>query len=203
MFDHELVWDEMEARKSITYVTFTTDQILAAADPEFPMPPETEETRSFRTIYRKLIVGSTQKEKENEAELNRKISVIWMFLNNDKSPGDLLQYLMGDTDLNLTRINELMSQAINMGNHVPRWILKGNSSRSVYEKHEREQFLRKPPKPVMDLGAAKAGIHVPRGEFNKLREENVPRPSLKIGRNDPCPCGSGRKYKQCCLPKMN
>ncbi|MFP4003914.1 MAG: SEC-C metal-binding domain-containing protein [Alphaproteobacteria bacterium] len=22
---------------------------------------------------------------------------------------------------------------------------------------------------------------------------------LKIGRNDPCPCGSGRKYKKCCL----
>jgi hypothetical protein len=21
------------------------------------------------------------------------------------------------------------------------------------------------------------------------------------GRNDPCPCGSGRKYKQCCLAK--
>lgn len=22
----------------------------------------------------------------------------------------------------------------------------------------------------------------------------------KIGRNQPCPCGSGRKYKRCCLP---
>jgi len=22
--------------------------------------------------------------------------------------------------------------------------------------------------------------------------------SEKIGRNDPCPCGSGRKYKKCC-----
>jgi len=22
----------------------------------------------------------------------------------------------------------------------------------------------------------------------------------KVGRNDPCPCGSGRKYKKCCLP---
>lgn len=22
---------------------------------------------------------------------------------------------------------------------------------------------------------------------------------LKIGRNEPCPCGSGKKYKQCCL----
>jgi hypothetical protein len=23
---------------------------------------------------------------------------------------------------------------------------------------------------------------------------------LKVGRNDPCPCGSGKKYKKCCLP---
>ena len=23
----------------------------------------------------------------------------------------------------------------------------------------------------------------------------------KIGRNDPCPCGSGKKYKKCCLKK--
>ena len=23
--------------------------------------------------------------------------------------------------------------------------------------------------------------------------------SAPVGRNDPCPCGSGRKYKQCCL----
>lgn len=25
------------------------------------------------------------------------------------------------------------------------------------------------------------------------------RPEPKVGRNDPCPCGSGKKYKQCCL----
>ncbi|MBT6848912.1 MAG: hypothetical protein HOA14_15960, partial [Planctomycetaceae bacterium] len=23
----------------------------------------------------------------------------------------------------------------------------------------------------------------------------------KVGRNDPCPCGSGKKYKKCCLGK--
>ncbi len=23
----------------------------------------------------------------------------------------------------------------------------------------------------------------------------------KTGRNDPCPCGSGKKYKQCCMQK--
>ena len=26
--------------------------------------------------------------------------------------------------------------------------------------------------------------------------------SSKIGRNDPCPCGSGKKYKHCCLSKI-
>lgn len=25
------------------------------------------------------------------------------------------------------------------------------------------------------------------------------RPGSKIGRNDPCPCGSGKKYKKCCM----
>ncbi len=33
-------------------------------------------------------------------------------------------------------------------------------------------------------------------------EENENRPEIdttqKIGRNDPCPCGSGKKYKKCC-----
>lgn len=27
--------------------------------------------------------------------------------------------------------------------------------------------------------------------------------SAKINRNDPCPCGSGKKYKNCCLTKSS
>jgi len=30
------------------------------------------------------------------------------------------------------------------------------------------------------------------------RQETVRRSGTKIGRNDPCPCGSGKKYKNCC-----
>ena len=26
---------------------------------------------------------------------------------------------------------------------------------------------------------------------------------VKVGRNDPCPCGSGKKYKQCCEKKAS
>jgi len=33
---------------------------------------------------------------------------------------------------------------------------------------------------------------------------NLPKPRIvekKVGRNDPCPCGSGKKYKSCCMNK--
>jgi len=31
------------------------------------------------------------------------------------------------------------------------------------------------------------------------REAPVPEAKPLAGRNDPCPCGSGKKYKKCCL----
>ena len=31
-----------------------------------------------------------------------------------------------------------------------------------------------------------------------VRKETVKNEEPKVGRNDPCPCGSGKKYKQCC-----
>lgn len=36
--------------------------------------------------------------------------------------------------------------------------------------------------------------------FRKM-ERDKPAKKVKIGRNDPCPCGSGKKYKFCCLNK--
>jgi preprotein translocase subunit SecA len=29
--------------------------------------------------------------------------------------------------------------------------------------------------------------------------EPIRNESQRVGRNEPCPCGSGRKYKKCCL----
>jgi len=26
---------------------------------------------------------------------------------------------------------------------------------------------------------------------------------MKVGRNDPCPCGSGKKYKKCCIQERH
>jgi SWIM/SEC-C metal-binding protein len=35
-------------------------------------------------------------------------------------------------------------------------------------------------------------------DLEKALNPPVPVQSEKIGRNDPCPCGSGKKYKKCC-----
>jgi preprotein translocase subunit SecA len=36
------------------------------------------------------------------------------------------------------------------------------------------------------------------GDESDNRKKPVKRNNTKVGRNDPCPCGSGKKYKKCC-----
>ena len=38
-------------------------------------------------------------------------------------------------------------------------------------------------------------------EVANMPRQSVVRTGRKIGRNEPCPCGSGKKYKNCCLKK--
>ena len=39
------------------------------------------------------------------------------------------------------------------------------------------------------------------GQTEEGKGVTVRREGKKVGRNDPCPCGSGKKYKKCCLEK--
>ncbi|MDE7418533.1 MAG: DUF1186 domain-containing protein [Lachnospiraceae bacterium] len=69
------------------------------------------------------------------------------------------------------------------------WAMFENSSQEsvVDEKEDDDRLDRK-----------LAGIF---DEFGGGAGKTEQRKSVKIGRNDPCPCGSGKKYKQCCLKK--
>jgi preprotein translocase subunit SecA len=42
----------------------------------------------------------------------------------------------------------------------------------------------------------RAAAQAPQGEATKVKQIKLEKP--KAGRNDPCPCGSGKKYKKCC-----
>jgi len=38
-------------------------------------------------------------------------------------------------------------------------------------------------------------------DFERLMYPVTPARSAKVGRNEPCPCGSGKKYKRCCADR--
>jgi preprotein translocase subunit SecA len=74
-----------------------------------------------------------------------------------------------------------------------------------------ETFLRKLPQRTMHQEtsafggqtAANASASTAGGELVQQASEAISkakpvRSGPKVGRNDPCPCGSGKKYKQCC-----
>jgi preprotein translocase subunit SecA len=73
-----------------------------------------------------------------------------------------------------------------------------------------ENFLRKmPQKTVHTETSAFSSSPAPGGEskgsemVSQVTEEAMSKPKPmrsgpKVGRNDPCPCGSGKKYKHCC-----
>ena len=49
---------------------------------------------------------------------------------------------------------------------------------------------------ITQMGRHGRGTHIQSPVRAKQRPPNV-------GRNEPCPCGSGRKYKKCCLAQAN
>lgn len=54
--------------------------------------------------------------------------------------------------------------------------------------------------------AAKPSAAPDSTQFNTFRQVSSAAPAVaepQVGRNSPCPCHSGRKYKQCCLLKKN
>jgi preprotein translocase subunit SecA len=68
----------------------------------------------------------------------------------------------------------------------------------------------KPAVPVMRAykpGAASTIAPTPQGkpqaqeEPERVKVQTYRRHKKKIGRNDPCPCGSGKKFKNCCMGK--
>jgi preprotein translocase subunit SecA len=68
-------------------------------------------------------------------------------------------------------------------------------------KEEEVKEMKLPRKQTFFLSrGGEAGTNAG-GETESGKGVTVRRDGKKVGRNDPCPCGSGKKYKKCCLLK--
>jgi preprotein translocase subunit SecA len=55
--------------------------------------------------------------------------------------------------------------------------------------------IQRGPAPKQTASPMAKVVNANRGDMKKTAEKVE---GKKIGRNDPCPCGSGKKYKHCC-----
>lgn len=86
-------------------------------------------------------------------------------------------------DMNQT--NEVMQLVMDLSNNIRIWENNGHTQNEIFEKFEKPNLKRLPDKPF---------------EFGRSNVIDM-KSRQKVGRNDPCPCGSGKKYKKCCLGK--
>jgi hypothetical protein len=49
------------------------------------------------------------------------------------------------------------------------------------------------------LGVYVRALRVGFVDTSAEKAKPIVRPGSRLGRNDPCPCGSGKKYKKCCM----
>ena len=71
---------------------------------------------------------------------------------------------------------------------------------AIREEVVRRVFLTQ-IRPQTELKREKVAKITSTGSGDKTVKKQPVAKKTKVGRNDPCPCGSGKKYKNCCLDK--
>lgn len=90
-----------------------------------------------------------------------------------------------------------------------RVVRESDSLANVRTVHEETPSVTTPSQmssPVRSTSNIQPGLTSGRGADNRPgrmhRQQTVKNDMEKIGRNDPCPCGSGKKYKKCHLDRL-
>ena len=101
--------------------------------------------------------------------------------------------IMFDYKTNSYNVENRGPKNIAMPKELVKEILRKHLEKIFKERHKKLRFLydnfkKKKQKPLKQ-------------SFNKPMLSTKTNEQKKIGRNKPCPCGSGKKYKKCCMLK--
>ncbi len=175
--------DEVRKRPQLEYKTLTTDELIQASKEDFY--PVTQAIENLKWLF----------ERDYEMEPEELDDIILEILDQmDEGVGlgeiiaMLSQYYQFD---NMSALNEFMSSLTEVYNHHRQWALKGHSPSEISRQLEKQELT---PYPTASNWANQAVPNHLDGPGDLISFQT----GKKIGRNDPCPCGSGRKYKHCC-----
>lgn len=175
VFDARKIMEEHKMRQSVDYYPFTRKQLLKAGMPDYvDKTPEMNSFIRFLLDYYNL----------EEQETNEIASQIIYMINSDSEPTLIIQYLQSWIEFpSYQFVQVLTEQIMDLYNNTRQWVLKGHTPNELLQKEKN--FLKPMPTKPFQAGHPTAKVI-----------DFVTR--TKIGRNDPCPCGSGKKYKRCC-----
>ena len=184
--------------KARDYKLFTEEEIMYAA--RTPVP------RIANPAQKAFVALLTNDLKQSEIEAEMLCHDLWFREMHkfdrgfeDDSPGNFFRdYLIYECDCTDSLYSKAMRLLDDYLNNMPHWQLKGHTPKEVQEllSEEANAPMPKPRSRVYE-----------NDEFN-ARDWMFPTEAMEVtmpivvekkpGRNEPCPCGSGKKYKNCC-----
>ena len=196
----ERLMTDLDQRSKIEYKIFTTAEYMAAG--QIPLHP-------FPCKGYHQALDAIAPYHENEEECRYILRDVWYFDQNNFDMMQLMQFFL-PVNIKKSKINACVAAFQKFLNTIPRWILKGHCSEEASRMIKRSG----PPKITLGPNLKAAGFEL-NPDFQKYIDEEWTDPDSvaefdgspfvrkeeKIGRNDPCPCGSGKKYKNCCGKK--
>ena len=113
------------------------------------------------------------------------------------SASNLLQF---DTD---RQVGQFLSLYTQLNNNTRLWDNAGYTPSELFKpkRTEVDWINESNPYDLAEEKNAQENI-IPMRSYRKTEnKKQKPKTVKKIGRNEPCPCGSGKKYKKCCMRK--
>lgn len=176
VFNPEEMISEIKMRPQIDYYKPAKKDILYAGK------HDREKLNFTQQKFRKKLLKDFSLSKDDVEEI---IWTIMLDIKNDRKTIKIIQELADRLEFDIfDQAQDFFQEMNDFHNNTRLWILKGYTPNEIME--EERKHLR--PLPEKEY---KSSFH---GELTVIKGE-------KVGRNDPCPCGSGKKYKKCCLGK--
>lgn len=176
LFDAMKLMEEQSMRPNVDYYPFNREQLLKASDPDY-----VDQTAEMHGFFR-FLSNDHHLTSEEKNEIARQMTHL---IRSGTDLSLITQYLLSMLEPPSFEFAQQLTEKIaELYNHTRQWALKGHTPSDLF--HEERKYLR--PLPNQPFKASQSNA----------QSGPQARTKTKVGRNDPCPCGSGKKYKKCC-----
>ena len=167
---------------------------------DITLPDEGDERTVADELIRKTLVFYDRKEEAYSSELMRYLEKMLLLQSLDtrwKEHLLAMDHLKEGIGLRGYAQRDPLREYQKEGYEMFMTMNEGLRSETV-EKLFRVQIAEEPPRQEKKRSQNLMLGRGPGSGEEQAAKKTVKRESQKIGRNDPCPCGSGKKYKKCC-----